>query len=111
ATVSRTTMSNTLDARSWAMLLTLSLLWGGSFLFIGVAVAELPPPTVVAVRVGLAALLLGLWLRLAGVPVPTAPAVLGTFAVMGLFNNILPFLLIAWAQTEIGAGLAAIINA
>ena len=42
----------------WAMLLLLSFLWGGSFFLIGVLVAELPPLTIVTIRVGVAALTL-----------------------------------------------------
>ena len=44
-----------MDAGEWAMLVALSLLWGGSFFFIGVAVKELPPVTIVTLRVSLAA--------------------------------------------------------
>lgn len=45
--------------REWTLLLVLSLLWGGSFFFVGVAVQDLPPLTIVALRVSLAAV--GLW--------------------------------------------------
>ena len=51
-----------MTARSWALLLFLSLLWGGSFFFYKVLVAVLPPVTVVAGRVAIAALALNLWL-------------------------------------------------
>ena len=46
------------DGGEWLMLLLLSLLWGGSFFFTGIAVKELPPLTIVVLRVGLAALML-----------------------------------------------------
>ena len=42
----------------WLLLVTLSVLWGGSFFFSEVALAELPPFTVVLGRVGLAAVAL-----------------------------------------------------
>lgn len=57
-----------MDAREWAMLVALSLLWGGSFFFIGVAVKELPPVTIVALRVTLAAIALQLVCRIMGLP-------------------------------------------
>ncbi|MEX2650625.1 MAG: hypothetical protein WD673_16590 [Alphaproteobacteria bacterium] len=41
------------------MLFALSILWGAAFLFVGIAVADLPPVTILLVRVGLAALALG----------------------------------------------------
>src|SRR5271163_601718 len=47
-----------MTAREWGLLALLSLLWGGSFFFVGVAVREVPPLTLVALRVGLAAALL-----------------------------------------------------
>ena len=100
-----------MGARDWAMLLLLSFLWGGSFLFISIAVSELPPFTLVTMRVGLAAVTLWLVLLVSGYPIPKSPEVWRAFMMMGLLGNALPFSLIAWGQTHIGAGLASIINA
>ena len=100
-----------MGARDWAMLLLLSFLWGGSFFFISVAVSELPPFTLVTLRVGLAAVTLWLVLLVSGYPIPKSPEVWRAFMMMGLLGNALPFSLIAWGQTHIGAGLASIINA
>ena len=47
-----------MTAREWGLLALLSLLWGGSYFFVGVAVGEIPPLTLVTLRVGLAAALL-----------------------------------------------------
>lgn len=100
-----------LGPAEWAMLLVLSLLWGGSFLFIKIAVNEVPPLTLVLFRVSLAALALHLVLRLW----PPAPAADGIswrdYVMMGLLNNLIPFSLISAGQTQIGAGLASILNA
>jgi drug/metabolite transporter (DMT)-like permease len=95
----------------WGLLLTLAVLWGGSFLFGKVAVADLPPLTLVLARVGLAALALLAVVRLSGHRLPRSPRVWGSFAVMGALNNVVPFGLIFWAQTEIASGLASILNA
>ena len=100
-----------MGAKDWAMLLLLSFLWGGSFFFISVAVSELPPFTLVTMRVGLAAVTLWLVLLVSGYPIPKSPEVWRAFVMMGLLGNALPFSLIAWGQTHIGAGLASIINA
>ena len=100
-----------MGARDWAMLLLLSFLLGGSFFFISVAVSELPPFTLVTMRVGLAAVTLWLVLLVSGYPIPKSPEVWRAFMMMGLLGNALPFSLIAWGQTHIGAGLASIINA
>ena len=95
----------------WLLLITLSLLWGGSFFFTEVALVELPPFTVVLVRVGLAAGALLLLVALSGHRLPSAPLSWGAFLVMGGLNNLIPFSLIVWGQTGIASGLAAILNA
>lgn len=89
----------------------LSLLWGGSFFFVGVAVNGLPPFTIVALRVGLAAIALLVVLRLRGLSMPRGPAVWWAFLVMGVLNNVIPQTLIVWGQTHIPSGLASILNA
>lgn len=100
-----------MTVREWLMLLALSALWGGSFFFTGVALAALPPLTLVALRVGLAALLLNLALPLLGGRLPRGRRLWTAFLGMGLLNNAVPFSLIVWGQIHIASGLAAILNA
>ena len=100
-----------MGAREWLLLLALSALWGGSFFFYKVLVAELPPFTVVLGRVGLAALVLNLLLLARRDPMPKSPRLWGAFLVMGLLNNVIPFTLIAWGEMRISSGLASILNA
>ncbi|MBT3306136.1 MAG: EamA family transporter [Alphaproteobacteria bacterium] len=95
----------------WGLLLTLSLLWGGSFFFVGVAVKELPTFTIVVCRVFFAALTLWAVMKAMGLKMPTSRRVWGAFFVMGFLNNAVPFSLIVWGQGHIASGLAAIINA
>lgn len=97
--------------RAWGMLLALSGLWGGSFLFNRVAVAEIPTLEVVFGRIALATLALLLAARLSGVALPRGRTAWRDYAVMGLLNNIVPFCLIVWGQKTLGAGLASILNA
>ncbi|WP_418114794.1 DMT family transporter [Vibrio scophthalmi] len=106
-----TTIETSMNARVWAMLLGLSLLWGGSFFFVGVAVRELPPLTIVTLRVGLAAITLWLVVLVSGIRLPSDPKVWRSFLGMGLLNNVIPFALIVWGQTQIASGLASILNA
>lgn len=91
--------------RVWLWLLSLSVLWGGSFFFAKVALGELGPFTVVFARVALAATAFAL-----AVPLRWR-APWRAYFVMGLLNNALPFSLIFWGQTEIASGLASILNA
>lgn len=95
----------------WARLILLSILWGGSFLFVERLVAELPPLTIVLGRVAGGALTLAVILPLVGVAWPRGRAAWGALAGMGVLNNLIPFTLFVIAQGQITAGLAAILNA
>lgn len=101
----------TMSAREWSLLVLLSVLWGATFFFTGVALRELPPFTLMALRVGIAALTLLMVLRAMGLRLPRNAAVWRAFAVMGLINGVVPFSLLMWSQTEIPSALAAILNA
>ncbi|WP_432346513.1 DMT family transporter [Shinella yambaruensis] len=103
--------NRSMTAGEWGLLIALSLLWGGSFLFNGILVRELPTLTIVTARVGLAALALWTVVRLAGHAVPRSREVWLAFLGMGVLNNIIPFSLIVWGQTHIASGLASILNA
>jgi drug/metabolite transporter (DMT)-like permease len=100
-----------MDGRSWALLVVLSILWGGSFFFAKVALAELPPLTLVWLRVAGAAVALLVVVRISGAAMPASVRGWAPFAAMGLLNNVVPFALISWSQTAIDSGLAAILNA
>ncbi|MFL5134035.1 MAG: DMT family transporter [Microvirga sp.] len=100
-----------MTASDWALLAILSIVWGGSFLFVGVAVRELPPLTIVALRVVTAVSALLLTLRLMGVDLPRTRQVWSAFLGMSILNNVIPFTLIVWGQSHIASGLASILNA
>jgi drug/metabolite transporter (DMT)-like permease len=100
-----------MTAREWGLLALLSLLWGGSFFLIGVAIKELPPLTLVTLRVGIAAALLWASAPFLGVALPRSAKAVATVAVLGFGNCALPFALIAWGQTHLPSGLASILNA
>lgn len=102
---------NVMGAREWGMLVALSILWGGSFFFVGIAVKELPPFSIVMARIGLAAIALLALVHLMGLRMPRDPRVWLAFFAMGLLNNLIPFCLIVWGQTHIASGLASILNA
>jgi drug/metabolite transporter (DMT)-like permease len=93
------------------MLLALSILWGGSFFFNGVAVRDLPPLTIVLARVGIAAVALWAVLAALRIAMPRVPGLWAAFLGMGLLNNAIPFALFVWGQHHIASGLAAILNA
>jgi len=100
-----------IDARDWLLLGLLSILWGGSFFFNGVVLKELPPFTLVLLRVALAALMLLPLLWLYRIRFPSGLDGWKPFIAIGLFNNVLPFSLIVVGQTYIPSALASILNA
>ncbi|MEY4697729.1 MAG: hypothetical protein RIT14_2157 [Pseudomonadota bacterium] len=95
----------------WGKLGLLSLLWGGSFFFVEIALTGLPPLAVVWLRVAIGACGLGLVMGASGKAFPRGRAVWVALAGMGFLNNALPFTLFALAQGQISGGLAAILNA
>ncbi|WP_179379450.1 DMT family transporter [Jannaschia marina] len=96
---------------AWAGLALLSLIWGGSFLAIRTALDEIPFVTSVAWRVGVAALVLWVYVALRRLPLPREPQLWGALLVMGVLNNVLPFSLMAWGQLYVETGLTSILNA
>jgi drug/metabolite transporter (DMT)-like permease len=96
---------------AWLLLVVLSILWGGSFFFAEIALRELSPLMVVLGRVGIAAAVLHLLVLATGRRMPAQLGHWGDFLAMGALNNLIPFSLIVWGQTQITAGLASILNA
>src|SRR4051794_29801029 len=102
---------NRIDARDWSLLAVLSVLWGGSFFLNGAALRELPPLTLVFLRVALGAAILLPLLRIQGIGLPKGMPGWKPFVAIGLLNNVIPFSLIVLGQTFIPSGLASILNA
>lgn len=94
-----------------ALLVLLSFIWGGSFTLIKVAVATVPPATMVATRVVVAAAVLLLVARLHGLSMPRDRSTWGAFLVQGLLQSAVPFTLITWGEKHIASGLAGVLNA
>jgi drug/metabolite transporter (DMT)-like permease len=100
--------------RQLVMLLALSAIWGSSFMFIKVGVRQLEPSSLVAGRLLLAAVTLVVVVAVR-TPLPTAfeqiRAHLRPFLFVALFNSVVPFWLLAWGETRIDSGLAALLQA
>lgn len=109
------TAARPMSLQDWGLLLILSVLWGMTFFFAKIALADIPPVTLVLGRVWIGALTLLAILAVAGVAVPRKPAVWLAFAGMGVLNNVVPFSLIFLGQSlmpkQVAASLAAILNA
>jgi len=97
--------------KEYLVLFMLAALWGASFLFIKVAVGDIPPALLVFIRLAFGAL--GLVL-----PVCFKPGImqgwrrhLGAFALVAFFNAVIPYLAISWGELHVSSGMAAILNA
>ena len=101
----------TMSGRDWAILLILSVIWGGSFFFVGVAVHSIHPFSLVLIRVALAAAMLWLFLLARGERLALPPGAASASLILALLNNVVPFILFVWAQQTIPSGLASILNA
>lgn len=90
-------------------MLALGALWGGSFLFIRVAVPSLGPLLLMELRVGIASLTLVLFAAAVGRG-PKLRARWRQFLLIGTLNAAIPFTLIAAAEIHLTASLSAILN-
>ena len=90
----------TMATREWLLLIILSIIWGGSFFFAEIALRELEPLTIVFGRVSIAALALLIFVRLSGKSMPWDIKSWRQFFIMGGLNNMIPFSLIVWGQSQ-----------
>jgi drug/metabolite transporter (DMT)-like permease len=93
-----------------ALLVLLATLWGGSYTFIKLGVATIPPVTLIAGRTLIAGLLLLLIMHWRGVRLPNDVATWRRFLFQACLNSVIPWTLIAWAERLVDAGLATILN-
>lgn len=98
-----------MSPKDWVKFICLGLVWGSSFLWIKIAVAEVGPLTLVSYRVWFA--LLGLVVALALVR-PRRPQQkdLPALFLLAVFNVAVPFALISWSEQTITSAMASILN-
>lgn len=94
-----------------ALLVLLSAIWGSSFTLIKIAVGTVPPLTITAARLAIAAALLVLYALTRGLAFPRSPGKWAELVVQGLLQSAIPFALISWGETRIESGLAGVLNA
>ncbi len=104
-------IQKTISPAAWAQILLLSLIWGGSFLAMQIALFELGPFTTVLHRTFWAMLALWLYVIVSRLEVPRDARTWGAFLVMGVLNNVIPFTLLAFGTQHLETGLVSIFNA
>jgi drug/metabolite transporter (DMT)-like permease len=97
--------------KDWFLVILLGVFWGASFLFVEILLEYVTPFVVVYLRVAIASALLLIYILIRNIKFQFSRGNLFNLFVMGLLNNILPFLLIAYGQQSITGGLASILNA
>ncbi len=102
-------MSNKPQSIDFLALFALSLMWSSSFLFIKFAVDTLPPQSVAAGRILIAAIILFAVMWFSGARLPTDKRSWVFFIIIGFFGNVLPFNMISWAQLTVDSSIAAIL--
>jgi drug/metabolite transporter (DMT)-like permease len=101
----------TIDRRDGALLVFLSVLWGGGYVLAGIALKDLPPLTIVWARVTIGALTLLPVIFIYKDTLPRSLRGWWPFFGMGLLNNVIPFSLLILGQSHTSAALTAIVNA
>ena len=101
-----------MNNKTWLLVIFLGFIWGSSFLFTEILLNYINPVLIVFFRVSLASIILIIYvLFFTNLKFNLSKEILLTFFTMGLLNNVIPFLLIAYAQETITGGLASILNA
>lgn len=88
----------------------LALLWGSSYMWISIALETIPPTTLIALRVGLASLVLLGILSLRGLKLPADSKTWRLFFVQSIVNSTGPWMLLAWGQQSVDSAVASVLN-
>ena len=100
-----------MDNKSWFLVIALGFLWGSSFLFVEILLDYMNPFLIVYLRVAIASIILIFYLFFIKIDIQFSNTLIFNLFIMGLLNNVFPFLLITTGQQYITGGLASILNA
>ena len=100
-----------MNSKNWILVLLLGFLWGASFLFVEILLNYISPFMIVYLRVSLASIILILYIVLYKIKLELSFSLIFNFFIMGMLNNVFPFLLITYGQQTVSGGLASILNA
>jgi drug/metabolite transporter (DMT)-like permease len=96
--------------KEWIAFLSLTFIWGASFLWIKIAVREIDPFSLVAFRLTLGLMGLAVFLAIRKPVLPRRASTWGALAILGLLSSAIPWVLISWAEETIDSALAGVLN-
>ena len=94
---------------SLILLLILGIIWGSSFLFIKLSVLSIPPVSSVLLRMSVASFCLFVFFLITKNVLPLDQKNIKDYLIIALLGNVIPFILVSWAETEINTNLTGII--
>jgi drug/metabolite transporter (DMT)-like permease len=100
-----------MTARQTGLLVLLGAIWGAAFMLIKIAVTDIEPATLVAVRIAITAVILYGVMRVSGISLPGGSKIWKDFYFVGMLGLVVPFLLIGWGQRLIPSSTTAILGA
>ena len=102
-------MNRSITLVDWGLLLAASALVGSTFLFINVAVKEVSPLVIAALRALISALICWAVMRAYGVRLPRTRRGWTALFWLGLLTSAIPFATVAWGQQHIESGMGGIL--
>jgi len=96
--------------KEWGAFVLLGLIWGSSFLWIKIGVADITPTVLVTLRISFGLIGLLVVMAVTRQSFPRDRNTILKYVFMGVFNLVIPFLLITWGETKIDSSMAAILN-
>lgn len=102
-------MNRAMNFADWSLLLVTALLLGSTFLFLNIAIREIPPLTAAALRTLIAAPLCWGLMRAFGAHLPSTRQGWVALFWLGLLTGAIPFGTIAWGQQHIESGMGGIL--
>ncbi len=100
-----------MNNKDWFLVILLGIIWGSSFLFVEILLVYLSPFVIVYLRITIASILLIIFTIIKKERIEFSILNLFNLFILGLFNNVIPFLLITSGQQSTTGGLASILNA
>jgi len=99
-----------MSLRQWGLLLFLSVLWGMSYIFMELAIRDLPTFSIVFGRLFFAAVMLFSYIKVMGRKLSFSLQIWRMLFIASIIGMVIPFSLIVWGQHYVTASLSSVLN-